>query len=212
MYSTFNLCVSIHVNLAVFGHLGWFWFPCPLRGMIPCFMVFPDPMLVKKNTISPHWLLVKDLIWIYMDRISRAESRKVDQWHIHDHFECGFVWDNWDPNDMIKSWNQKFSTGHSSTELDTWARYLSSIPRCYAASPWTTVQPVARQIGHGTANRAGPLRQRKRARSCLELCENPHEISWTLERWQFIDVNHMIRSVFCPMKGIVLQHRAWTCS
>jgi hypothetical protein len=32
------------------------------------------------------------------------------------------------------------------------------------------------------------------------------------ERWQFIDVNHMIRSVFCPMKGIVLQHRAWTCS
>ena len=206
MYSTFNLCVSIHVNLAVFGHLGWFWFPCPLRGMIPCFMVFPDPMLVKKNTISPHWLLVKDLIWIYMDRISRAESRKVDQWHIHDHFMwicLGQLGPQWH--------DQKLKPEIQHRPFINWTRYLSS-SRCYAASPWTTVQPVARQIGHGTANRAGPLRQRKRARSCLELCENPHEISWTLERWQFIDVNHMIRSVFCPMKGIVLQHRAWTCS
>lgn len=196
--------------LRVFGHLGWFWFPCPRKGSYVRPSLFhgrPRSDVGEKNTISPHWLLVKDLIWIIFQELKVEKS-------INDTFMTILnvdEWDHWDPNDP--QWHdQKLKPEIQHRPFINWARYLSSIPRCYAASPWTTVQPVARQIGHGTANRAGPLRQRKRARSCLELCENHHEISWMFERWQFIDVNHMIRSVFCPMKGIVLQHRAWTCS
>lgn len=195
--STWRFLVTL-VGFGFPAHWG-VWFLVSWSSQIRCWW--------KKHHISPLTPCERLNMDIYMDRISRAESRKVDQWHIHDHFMwicLGQLGPQWH--------DQKLKPEIQHRPFINWARYLSSIPRCYAASPWTTVQPVARQIGHGTANRAGPLRQRKRARSCLELCENHHEISWTLERWQFIDVNHMIRSVFCPMKGIVLQHRAWTCS
>lgn len=145
--------------LRVFGHLGWFWFPCPRKGSYVRPSLFhgrPRSDVGEKNTISPHWLLVKDWIWIIFQELKVEKS-------INDTFMTILnvdEWDHWDPNDP--QWHdQKLKPEIQHRPFINWARYLSSIPRCYAASPWTTVQPVARQIGHGTANRAGPLRQRK---------------------------------------------------